>query len=596
MDKKNNKNDNELSEIQDLPSGVQDFLLDPKRSKIDTEIIEKFDLDSDQEDLYFDLTDKIIFKKIKIENFLDEVRKTFNFDEEKSRKLVLEVLGNVFLPIDSYLGNVSAEIKKIGGDTNDFQVEHLKLQKTTAEKLTDEIIEESNLVLEDEVSKRRLKNIVVNKFNDVRDDSDTIEVITRGIKTGGMGLTQEVAERLVKVMNAKRGMYKISEEVANPLPAKKVVIEKGNGEPPNNLPIAKNNLSGTQVPTKLSKSLPKKSKEENSKNSLPSTVKKKDIIYGTEDEREIEHFKNELNKKIFIEKAIDFDKEVQKGVEQILKIGKLSFTDENQESRFLSLVSARLRDVRDKNETLELLKRDRSIGGLGLKEESAVKIMDLVEKEFEALNRIKKEGELKKIDEWKKQQEVEKSEKENKEKNEETNKIQERWTKLTGKTSPIEEENNTPKIPEKLVVEPIKQRTDTELTSLPQTQKVEPISEPEPKIQEQYTSQLTGPIEELRSMSITDFRRISDNPERAIEKIQDKIELLEDESYTKKIQGIMAWQESEPSKIYFEILNKSINEFIPINDILANRAEKKLPSLSQEEFNALLKLNKALRV
>ncbi|NQU83407.1 MAG: hypothetical protein HQ536_01730, partial [Parcubacteria group bacterium] len=60
--------------------------------------------------------------------------------------------------------------------------------------------------------------------------------------------------------------------------------------------------------------------------------------------------------------------------------------------------------------------------------------------------------------------------------------------------------------------------------------------------------------------------------------------------------GTKAWKESEPSRIYFEILNKSINEMMAISDVLAERQKKKLPNLTKEEFDALMQFNKELRV
>ena len=56
---------------------------------------------------------------------------------------------------------------------------------------------------------------------------------------------------------------------------------------------------------------------------------------------------------------------------------------------------------------------------------------------------------------------------------------------------------------------------------------------------------LTGPVEELRAITLVDFRRLSRDPSEAAMKIKDKIDLLTGESFEKRSAGIAAWTASE---------------------------------------------------
>ena len=109
-----------------------------------------------------------------------------------------------------------------------------------------------------------------------------------------------------------------------------------------------------------------------------------------------------------------------------------------------------------------------------------------------------------------------------------------------------------------------------------------------------YSPKLTGPVEELRSITLKDFRHLSREPREATLKLKDKIDLLEEQSFEVKTQGIRAWQDSEVNKLYLDILRKSL-EGKPVNDVIAEREAKAEPTLSKAEFDSIMDLNRKLR-
>lgn len=109
-----------------------------------------------------------------------------------------------------------------------------------------------------------------------------------------------------------------------------------------------------------------------------------------------------------------------------------------------------------------------------------------------------------------------------------------------------------------------------------------------------FTPKLTGPVEELRSLLLKDFRRLSRDPNEATLKLKDKIDLLEEQSFDVKTQGIKAWQESEVNKLYLDILRKSL-EGKPVTDVMTEREAKGELTLNKAEFDAIMELNRKLR-
>ncbi|MFH0854816.1 MAG: hypothetical protein V1891_05000 [bacterium] len=114
-----------------------------------------------------------------------------------------------------------------------------------------------------------------------------------------------------------------------------------------------------------------------------------------------------------------------------------------------------------------------------------------------------------------------------------------------------------------------------------------------PKIEDiKYKSKLVGHIEEIGALRIKDFRHLSDDPIQAAEIIKNKIDILEEESFLNKIEGIKAWRTSEIYKTYLDMGKRAISERLEIgNSKLKNGAD----GLTEEEFYAIMELNKRLR-
>ncbi len=104
----------------------------------------------------------------------------------------------------------------------------------------------------------------------------------------------------------------------------------------------------------------------------------------------------------------------------------------------------------------------------------------------------------------------------------------------------------------------------------------------------------TGSVDELRNLTLKEFRRLGDSPQASAEKIMEKINLLEDQSLVKKSEGIAAWRQSGVYKVYVEIGGRSMAEKKPVEQVIRELKESNQPFLAPQEFNVVSDLNSKL--
>lgn len=106
---------------------------------------------------------------------------------------------------------------------------------------------------------------------------------------------------------------------------------------------------------------------------------------------------------------------------------------------------------------------------------------------------------------------------------------------------------------------------------------------------------LIGPLEELQTMTLIDFRRLSADPATAMAKVRDKVALLEDQGFEKKIAAVNAWRSSPLSQLYLEISREALQTGSPVLPLLARRLSEGKEALTSEEWHAVMTLNAELR-
>ena len=280
--------------------------------------------------------------------------------------------------------------------------------------------------------------------------------------------------------------------------------------------------------------------------------------------------------------------DVKNEAKEIIKKSGISFSDENLIKRFDNLISSRLREVRDQVQVRQILIAAPENGGLGLDAASAALVLDLISRSLnDQHEKLRSKASPQTFTDL--HMEVKKILAEPLSLKPMTFK-----SAVVEKTLPIPESKPTPKPPKPKIAAP---RPEIKpIIAAPVLPKIKPDLGEKPKIQDiRFQPKLVGPIEELRAMTLTDFRRLSPSPAQAIEKILEKIRLLEEESFVKKIQGIKAWQDSEISRLYIALGRASLEAKKPITQIISERAQASEPVLSAEELEAIFELNQKLR-
>lgn len=104
-----------------------------------------------------------------------------------------------------------------------------------------------------------------------------------------------------------------------------------------------------------------------------------------------------------------------------------------------------------------------------------------------------------------------------------------------------------------------------------------------------------GPLEEIGSMNLADFRRISKSPKEAVTRISQLFSMLEEEGFNRKMAGQRAWRQNPVNKLYLAIGQESLIEKKDIQKIIEGRKAQGKEYLSKDEFDAIMELNKKIR-
>lgn len=302
--------------------------------------------------------------------------------------------------------------------------------------------------------------------------------------------------------------------------------------------------------------------------------------------------------------------------------------------RFRTIVSARLRDVRDAAETKEMLMRSVKVGGLGITPPAppltlkggtggvADAVVEIIEKAFGEFQTKWKTVEENKRQEWLKKQQERAGGDENRLKKEEAD-LEARYRKLAGQqaiaakparavepASPVTAQTarqpQTVSRTASLSIPPKAQIPISRPSTMPPAQISQPVALPPksypspPRPSGKITDvrpapKLLGPLEELSSLTLKDFRRLGTAPQEAVQKISSKIEFLGRESLTRKMQGIAAWQKSPLYQQYSSIMRQSLKDRTSPEATLARFAGQGQETLTKEEWYAIMELNQKLR-
>lgn len=302
----------------------------------------------------------------------------------------------------------------------------------------------------------------------------------------------------------------------------------------------------------------------------PQTFKstKPALVFDMEDEKEADKHRDKAGTQPVLEHVI------RQFVDEIIKDKNLIFKDEVNQRRFVQLMVSRLKDVRGPLEIAEALRKPIEAGGLGMPEEKADQVQTIVEAAKQDFEDKRKQGELK-----------------------------------ASLPAPVY-------TPEPVIkVQPPKPAFDPEAARIWREQMLREIQTQNqpvnlgaglPASQQVATQRpqlvdvkappkVVGPLEELRSLTLIDFRRLGATPQEALQKIKGKIDLLGETSIGRKLEAVKAWKSSVVYQQYLRLGRESIEQGKHISAMVGSHQALGEPVLTENEFTAIADFNARLR-
>jgi len=340
------------------------------------------------------------------------------------------------------------------------------------------------------------------------------------------------------------------------------------------------------------------------------------LVFDVADEKEVKAVAKPMA-------SIDFDQAVEEALERVVTKSHIGMDDPLVGGKFRQVIKTYLRGTRDRSSTLEALTKAAELGGVSLSRDAAERALGSATLELSALTKtttapiatkipvpedtVAKPSPFKKIatpEEYNLASEIAK--------NNLVPLVKEKPKEIILDTdheiappTPVVVQQKEISAPVRTIVKEAISGKPLNKTSLRKvTEAVKPKTIVNFSTSDtgrirmddiRYTPQTVSPVDELRFMSLKQFRRLNPNPVKAIERIKEKLEFLGKEDYGKKIEGIVAWHESPMSNLYIQLCRRALDENKPVTDILRDELKRNPDSLKNDELSAIIALNQDLK-
>jgi len=591
-----------------LPDNVLDFLSDFEAVRFAQAFVKTYGLKDDDVSRVMNLAEDVVYGDVAIDALPAEISSRFGIDQTKSKQAALELAEARLLPIQEAIPGVAQQVKVWGGE--------LKVSQTPeSAPLSPDVFVQTSLqdVIKEMPShlQGRLSHILTLYVSKHSDRALVIDMLTKSEKVGGVAFGKEDAEGLLAFVDEKMNGKKIEtgeRPEMGEMSERSERFEMLEGTEKKNETIVEVPLVGTHVvqnsPVPVSDVKPDSSVGRGL-GTPPITEKS-----VHDDAAEIEQVK--IIKQSVMQTPKHEPMTIEEMVGQICTLEPMQLPDGTLVDRCKQIIESRLREVRTASDTQKQLERSVETGGLGIAGRKLADMMQTIEEAFDSLQKHASDKVAQeKVVYLEKQQAQETAKQTTAEREEKM--MTKRYVELTGKmpdahVSPASPSNarvsgavskdaamdqraqsiDTAKV--RTVIEAAKKETDAR--PLPTSLQGRGAR---PEMQDvKFVKRLSGPIDELRSVSLVDFRRMAKTPELAIEKMVGLVHLVEDQGYDKRVEAIRAWQSSPLYQQYLTIARNAMQEGKPLEEMRSAIA-KSGETLTKEELAAILKLNGELR-
>ena len=322
--------------------------------------------------------------------------------------------------------------------------------------------------------------------------------------------------------------------------------------------------------------------------------------YSADDEAEIQHHASVV-RQITNAGLPDLDAVAQ----EVLDAHQLAFGDELLTKRARSIIKAQLKQIRDANDTQAMLTRDPKVGGLGLDPDIAGLVVRSVTNRMQNLHArgavaapvpipppvppaVPKIGDHKPTAMPPLTRELP------------TEAPPEptlpSMTEAPRPSRPIMRPADIPP-PPPVVTTPPPTPEPKKVKSKPAPSIVRPARQNDRPVMADISPAPTlGPAEEMRSMTLPQFRRLGQGAVDSTKHVYQKLQNLQRESFSLWSEAVTGWRQSDVYQLYLAMGRQSLEQGLPIGQVIQARAAAQQPYLSENEFDALADLNRRLQL
>ncbi|NQV89521.1 MAG: hypothetical protein HQ488_04335 [Parcubacteria group bacterium] len=526
------------------------------------------------------IVNDLVEKEIAQEVFVEKIQ-GLGIDPQLSKKIAVEVITNVLVNVRKHLPfdlDALATLWGVGEFPEGIEVEVAEPEKETPQEYIHNFVVQVPDITDARIA-HRLESILLDYLVGKTERGSAKEHLMRPAKINGLDLSEEAAEALLGALDVDR--VEKGFEIEVPAVPEVAVVEETEPEPKiEKQPKQTSEVSAPDVPA------------------VKETPKRDEVL---EDHKEIEQIKEDKPHIVKMSAPVT----VEAITESICENEAFKFDDQLLQDRCKKIVESRVREVRDARTIRGAIEKSVEKGGLGVTGRRLADIMEALESAVAAYEATQ-EGKMA----VRKQEHVEgriaAREAGGDQAARQEQILTKRYADLTGKVPTEHVEPLSPGVSRTSVSVSAHQemlqsegKIDTERVKAALENAKKPAVQPHgtPSMKEiSFEKRLSGPVDELRTLNLIDFRRLSSDPKQAATKLKDKVDLIEDQQgHAEKVEAIDAWRSSPLYQLYVSVTRDAVLAGMPITQILAQQREKGEDTLSDEELAAVMQVNAELR-
>jgi hypothetical protein len=535
------------------PQSVQFYLLNQTSTENEDKAKNALGYENDAWDRVMDLVWETVFAHLPKEDFLQGIKNVAN--QRDAREVERQVLMNVVYPMaDLVAWDVDARLQEIGVPAAALaSLQRLSLRPVSYGAAVRRIASQAKISLLAEEYVRRLRDVFVSFLKGVRTIEQVREVLRRPQVDAGLGFSQDQVDAFVNTMNTflQTVEVKSEEEYGRWFLQMQREAELKRVE--------------EETLRKQEANKARDSAEETSEEQLPGVTRVPTVVASALDQ----------------------------GIEEAWKLIAPPELDAYLQKRLRNVISTRLRDVRTSDQAREIILRDAKVGGLGQTPEAGEKMIAGLEQVYTEFHEKIATDEKRQVDTLVQRQQATADVRREQEKQAHAAWYQEKMQAIDAgeggtvaalkavlrRIVPVGPTTPVPGLTMPVVASNGGDRSSFSGSRLDSIQGV---------------VRLKSLTEELQDFGLEEFRRLAKDPDKAAEKIKQKLEALKQESFDRWSEGVRGWRQSPLQQMYLALVAEAFAKATPVAELAETHYAADPRSLRADEVGAIMQLNSQL--